>query len=95
MARRELTLNDIGDMSRADIDAWNEARDQEIAGEAKAKREADDLERFTATFVAAGGHPGDANAAWQAERSRNAAETATREAESRMHADLRRRAQVL
>ena len=79
MARRELTLADIDRMDKKDILEWDAARKQELEDEAQAKREADDLALYSQSFVKAGGRPGDAKAAWQAERNRNAQAEASRQ----------------
>ncbi len=54
------------------------------------ERNADSLARFTEDFVAAGGRPADANAAWRAETTRKAAEAASRKEDAARAVSLRR-----
>jgi hypothetical protein len=66
------------------------ARRKDEAAEQQRKRDADDLERFTEEFVAAGGSRYDASAAFKAHRNEQAA-TAARRADQEAVVASRRR----
>ena len=65
------------------------------AEQRREKQDADDLERFTQDFVKAGGRPGDAEAAWRAERTRKAAGAAARKEDAAVAESRRRFLEVL
>ncbi len=78
MARRPLTIDEIDQMSRDEILAYQEARKDEIAREGEQKREADDKARFEEQFLAAGGNKADADKEWKNYRREQAATAARR-----------------
>ena len=78
MARRPLTIDEIDQMSRDEILAYNEARKDEIAREREQKAEADDKARFEQQFLAAGGNKTDVDKEWKNYRREQAATAARR-----------------
>jgi hypothetical protein len=70
--------------------AAQEAYREHKATEEQKKRDADDLERYTEAFVAAGGNKSDAAAAFRAHRNEQAA-TAARRADQEAAEQARRR----
>jgi hypothetical protein len=70
--------------------AAQEAYREHKATEEQKKRDADDLERFTEAFVAAGGNKSDAAAAFRAHRNEQAT-TAARRADQSAAEESRRR----
>ena len=91
----ELSNHDIERMDRASIDEYRERRDNVIAARAQRAREADDIERYTEAFVAAGGDRSDARAAWQAKNRAAAAEAANRAEAETLRVSRRRVADAL
>ena len=74
-----------------------EERRRELAEAEERRKENDahDLARFTQDFVKAGGRPGDAEAAWRAERTRKAAGAAARKEDAAAAESRRRFLEVL
>src|SRR5215204_2172246 len=73
-----LSIYDYERLSRPEIDAYEERREQQIADKRKEANEADDLALYTERFVEAGGERSDAQAAFKAHRQQQAAEEASR-----------------
>ncbi len=78
MARRPLTIDEIDQMSREEILAYQEARKDEIAREGQQKQEADDKARFEQQFLAAGGTKTDVDKEWKNYRREQAVAAARR-----------------
>ena len=91
----ELSNFDIERMDRASIDEYRERREAQIAARAQQAREADDIERYTEAFVAAGGDRSDARSAWLAKNKAEATEAANRAEGAAEQASRARVRQVL
>ena len=79
MVRPDLTTKDVERMGRQEPGSaarYLEERRQELAAEEQKRREDDDKSRWTEAFVAAGGNPVDAQAAYRAYQNEQAAEAA-------------------
>ena len=91
MARRALTLDEIGRMEKKDIEAWDAARRKELAEDAANERAASGKDAARRAFLEAGGRAADFERVYDRQKSERAA-AVMEDAETRAARMQRRRA---
>ena len=98
MVRPDLTTKDVERMGREEPGSATRylfERREEIAAEEQKRREQDDRKQWIEAFVSAGGNRKDGEAAYKAEQSKRAADSARKQTEAATHAQRRHISSVL